>query len=349
MGFASDTTAPVAPEILAAILAANEGYARSYGDDALTSRVRDRIREVFEAPEAAVFLVPSGTAANALSLALLSDPWSAIYCHGDSHIAADECGAPEFFTGGAKLVPIAGEQGKMRPEALDAALANAGRGDVHHVVPGVLSITNVTERGTLYSVDEVARLAGIAKAEHLAVHMDGARFANSVVAAGCSPAEMTWKAGVDVLSFGASKNGCMGVEAVVIFDPRKSWEFELRRKRGGHLVAKYRFLAAQFDAYLRDGLWLELARRSNAAGVRLSAGLADVPGAELLAPADANLVFAALPRAAHLRALADDPAYHGPARRGGPADEALAVRLVCSWCTTAEDVDHFLSVIRGRD
>lgn len=242
MWFTSDNASGAAPEIMAAVARANDGYARSYGADALMDKVRDQLRDLFEAPEAAVFLVTTGTVANALSLALLTPPWGAVFCHTHAHIAEDECGAPEFYTSGAKLVLVGGAQGRMEPEALEAAILRAKGAGVHGVQPGAVSITNVTEAGTVHSVAEVAALAAVAKAHGLPVHLDGARFANALVATGATAAEMTWKAGVDALSFGGTKNGCLGVEAVVIFDPAKAWEFELRRKRAGHLMSKHRYL-----------------------------------------------------------------------------------------------------------
>ena len=193
---------------------------------------------------------PWFTAANALALAILTPPWGAVFCHRNAHVEEDECGAPEFYTGGAKLVLIDGPDARITPEALRATVIATAQGGVHNTQRGPVTITNATEAGTVYSAAEVAALCTVAREFGLPVHMDGARFANALVAAGCTPAEMTWKAGVDVLSFGGTKNGCMGVEAVVIFDPAKAWEFELRRKRGGHLFSKHRYLSAQMDAYL---------------------------------------------------------------------------------------------------
>ncbi len=245
MWFTSDNASGAAPEVMAAVARANEGYARSYGADALMDRARDLVREVFEAPEAAVYLVTTGTVANALSLSLLTPPWGSVFCHTHAHIAEDECGAPEFYSHGAKLTLIPGAHGRMEAGALEAAILRAKGAGVHGVQPGALSITNVTEAGTVYSVAEIAELAGVARAHGVPVHLDGARFANALVATGATAADMTWRAGVDVVSFGGTKNGCMGVEAVVIFDPAKAWEFELRRKRAGHLMSKHRFLSAQ--------------------------------------------------------------------------------------------------------
>ncbi len=343
MWFTSDNASGAAPEIMAAVARANDGHARSYGADALMDKVRDQLRDLFEAPEAAVFLVTTGTVANALSLALLTPPWGAVFCHTHAHIAEDECGAPEFYTSGAKLVLVGGAQGRMEPEALEAAILRAKGAGVHGVQPGAVSITNVTEAGTVHSVAEVAALAAVAKAHGLPVHLDGARFANALVATGATAAEMTWKAGVDVLSFGGTKNGCLGVEAVVIFDPAKAWEFELRRKRAGHLMSKHRYLSAQMTAYLEDGLWLKLAAHANAMGARLARGLAQMPEVDLVHPVEANILFPEWPEGTHARLEAAGAMYYPyPAPMGRER-----ARLVASWSTTEADVDGFLAALRG--
>ena len=343
MFFTSDNAAGAAPEIMAAVQRANHGYARSYGADGAMDRVRDRLRRVFEAPEAAVHLVATGTAANSLALALFCPPWGAVFAHGEAHIALDECGAPEFYTGGAKLVPVAGAHGLITPATLSEAMAKIGESGVHGVQRGMLSLTNVTEAGTVYSAAEVATLAAMARDRGLPVHLDGARFANALVATGATPAEMTWKAGVDVLSFGGTKNGCLGVEAVVIFDPEKSWEFELRRKRGGHLFSKHRYLSAQMEAYLEGDLWLRLAAHANAMGARLAAGIAAIPAASLRHPVPANMLFPEWTPGTHDRAEAQGAAYYRM-----PAPEGReAARLVASWSTTEADVDGLLAALRG--
>ncbi len=343
MWFTSDNASGAAPEIMAAVARANDGYARSYGADALMDKVRDQLRDLFEAPEAAVFLVTTGTVANALSLALLTPPWGAVFCHTHAHIAEDECGAPEFYTSGAKLVLLGGAQGRMEPEALEAAILRAKGAGVHGVQPGAVSITNVTEAGTVHSVAEVAALAAVAKAHGLPVHLDGARFANALVATGATAAEMTWKAGVDALSFGGTKNGCLGVEAVVIFDPAKAWEFELRRKRAGHLMSKHRYLSAQMTAYLEDGLWLKLAAHANAMGARLARGLAQMPEVDLVHPVEANILFPEWSEGTHARLEAAGAMYYPyPAPMGRER-----ARLVASWSTTEADVDSFLAALRG--
>ncbi len=352
MWFASDNTGPAAPEIMEAVAAANEGYARPYGADPLTARVQDRIREIFEAPDAIVHLVSTGTAANALALATLTPPWTSIFCHRQAHIEEDECGAPEFYTGGAKLTLIEGEHAKIDPAGLRRALGFAARAGVHNVQRGALSLTQATEMGATYSPDEVRALSAIAKEFDVPVHMDGTRFANAVARLGCTPAELTWKAGVDVLCLGASKNGAMAAEAVIFFagDRAKTWEFELRRKRGGHLFSKMRFVAAQMDRWLTDGLWLSLAARANAAADRMAEGLRASNLARLDHPVQANALFPALPRAAHRRLHEAGAVYYmWPFDQSleGDDDEMLTCRLVCNWATTEADVDAFLDAARG--
>lgn len=350
MFFASDNGSPVHPRVMDAIVDANQGYVSSYGADAIMDEVRERIRDLFEAPEAAVYLVSTGSTANALSLASFCPPWGAIYCHRRAHIEEDECGAPEFFTGGAKVVLVDGDAPTMTPDALRAALHRTRHGDVHSVQRGMFSITNVAELGAVYSPAEVRALTDIARAEGLPCHMDGARFANAIAASGATPAEMTWKAGIDVLSFGGTKNGLMGVEAVVLFDPQKAWEFELRRKRGGHLFSKHRYLSAQMLAYLTDDLWLDMARNANAMAQRLGTGLRQMPDVEIQHAMDANIVFAKWPRIGH-RTLQDSGARYYLTANGasleGAESDPLPARLVASWCTRDEDVDRFLSILQG--
>ena len=347
MFFASDNTGPVHPEIMAALNAANEGYAMGYGADALMTRVRDRIRAEFEAPEAAVYLVATGTAANSLALATLSNPWETIFCAPVAHIHEDECNAPEFYSGGAKLT-LVGADDKMTPDALRAAIAAEETRGVHGPQRGPVSITNVTERGTVYSVSEVAALCAVAKEHGLPVHMDGARFANALVATNASPAEMTWRAGVDALSFGGTKNGCMGVEAVVFFDPAKAWEFELRRKRGAHLFSKHRYLSAQMAAYLEGDLWLRLARQANAGAATLAEGL-EAAGAGFAWAPQANMIFPTFPRRAHQALHAAGAQYYvwEGALEGDDPEEALTARLVCDWSVSDEGIARFLEALRG--
>ncbi|MXU64238.1 threonine aldolase family protein [Oceanomicrobium pacificus] len=350
MWFTSDNAGPAAPEVMAAVQAANEGFAWSYGEDALMAEVEAQIRDQFEAPDAKVYLVATGSAANSISLACLTPPWGAIYCHPLAHVEIDECGGPEFYTGGAKLVLVDGQDGKMDPDALALKLAAARVPDVHHVQKSTLSLTNVTEMGTLYTPAELGRLTSLAKDAGLRVHLDGARFSNAVAALGCSPAELSWKAGVDMLSFGGTKNGCMGVEAVVLFDPDLAWEFELRRKRGAHLFSKHRFLSAQMAAYLKDGLWLDLAARANRAAARLAAGLGAMEDVTLLAPVEANMIFLHLSEARNAAAEAGGVTYYSwPDLTRTPDEKAapLAARLVCDWSKTDAEIDRTLAAFAG--
>lgn len=338
MFFASDNGAPCPPQVMAALARANEGPAMPYGNDPLSQQIADRIRTVLEAPEAAVYLVSTGTAANALALATICPPFGAVFCHEDAHVQQDECGAPEFFSG-AKLLTVPGMHGKMTPDALEAAIARQGVRVVHSVQPGAVTVTDVTEAGTVYSRAEIAALSAVAHAHGLPVHLDGARFANALAATGESPADLTWKAGVDVLSFGGTKGGLMGAEAVVFFDTAKAWEFELRRKRGGHLFSKHRYLAAQFDGWLQGDLWLDLAAHANAMARRLADGLGRIPGCALLHPTEANIVFATLPKAAHDRARVAGARYYDMG--------AGKARFVTSWVTGEAEVDSLLASLAG--
>ena len=339
MIFTSDNASAATPEVMAAVLAANTGYQPSYGADAAMERITAMIRDIFAAPNAAVYLVATGTAANALALAAHVQPYHAIFAHTAAHIDMDECGAPEFFTNGAKIIRVAGDHGKMDAGALKLALKATGT-SVHGVQKGMLSLTNVTEAGTVYSPDETATLAALARAHNLPVHLDGARFANAVIATGAHPADLTWRAGVDVLSFGGTKNGCLGVEAVVMFNPAKAWEFELRRKRAGHLVSKHRFLSAQMEGYLEGGAWLARAAHANTMAQRLAAGLT-ARGATLLHPVDANMMFVQWPKGTSHRLRAAGAAFYDM-----PAAEGFeGARLVASWSTTEADVDGFLTLV----
>ena len=346
MNFASDNAGGVHPRVMAALAAANEGQVPSYGTDRITRAAQDRVREVFEAPNAAVHFVMSGTAANALSLSLLAPGWGKIYCHSDAHIQTSETGSPEFFTGGAKLLLVPGADGRITPTALSRALAANGRDSVHAGANMALSLTNATEWGTVYDPAEVATLSAIAREMGLSVHMDGARFANALAALQVSPADLTWRAGVDILSLGATKNGCMGVEAVVIFDPEKAEEFEFRRKRGGQLASKHRYLSAQILAWLEGGLWLDLAGRANATAAELAVGLAALPGVSIDQKVQTNAVFATLPRALHDKARAAGAQYHlWPHDQAEDGEEPVSIRLVAGWDADPADVRAFLSAL----
>ncbi len=347
MQFTSDNISPCAPELLDAVAAANAGPARPYGADPISGRLDALVSALFERA-VRVHLVATGTAANALALGCLCPPWASVLCHRNAHVEEDECGAPEFYTGGAKLMLVGGPHAKIDPGELDRALRFVGRAGVHNVQKGALSLTQATEAGAVYSPDEIAALCAQAGAHGLPAHMDGTRFANAVSRLGCSPADLTWRAGVDMLCLGATKNGAMAAEAVILFDEAKAWEFELRRKRGGHLHSKMRFLAAQMEAYLSDGLWLRLAGRANAMADRLAAGLRAMQGVEIRHPVEANMVFPRFKRSGHRALGAAGAQYYlwpGDQSLDGPDDEMLGCRLVCSWSTTEAEIDAFLAAL----
>jgi threonine aldolase len=351
MNFASDNTAGIAPGILKAIADAAGGYAPGYGNDDTTRALERRLCDLF-GREVAVFLVPTGTAANALGLAHVTPPWGAVLCHDHSHIVTDECGAPEFFGGGLKLVGLPGQGCKLTPDAVKTAVARHSGHVPHQVNAFSLSLTQATEAGTLYRIDEIAELAALAHAHGLAVHMDGARLGNALARMNVPPADMTWKAGIDVLSFGATKGGAMAAEAVVVFDPQRAAFMGERRKRGGHLVSKHRFLAAQVAAYLEGGYWLDLARHANGMADRLADALR-AAGIEIVWPVEANLVFALLPEDLDRRLKAAGASYYirGPHMLAGNArvkGQGLLARFVTSFATTGEDIENFARLIQNR-
>ncbi len=349
MYFASDNAGPAHPSVLNAMIAANQGYAMGYGADPIMASVRTKIRDLFEAPEACVYLVATGTAANSILLGTMANPWDTVFCTAMAHINEDECNAPEFYMGGAKLTLVPDDKARMTPEELRAAIGKEQSRGVHGPQRGPVSITQVTEKGTVYSLDQIRAITAVARDFGLKTHLDGARFTNALVALDCSPAEMTWKAGIDTVSFGGTKNGLLGVEACVIFDPALAWEFELRRKRGGHLFSKHRYLSAQMDAYLTDGLWLDMARAANARTAQLANGMRSHAATEMLYPVEANIIFFRATRAEHQRLKQGGAIYYvmdGDETQGDPA-EPLTGRLVCDWSMTAEGVDQFLTVLRG--
>jgi threonine aldolase len=331
---------PVCDAIMAAINAANNGSVPSYGDDELTQRLQAVVSEVF-GTEVAIFPVTTGTAANALALSQIVPPFGAVYCHDAAHIVTDECGAPEFFTGGARTIGFPAADGKIGPEQVASAIAFAVDMGRHHVKPGAVSLSQATEWGTVYELTEVSALAAVAKQHGLPVHMDGARFANALVHLGCTPAEVTWQNGVDVLSLGATKNGALCAEAVVFFDPSRARDFERRRKRAGHLWSKLRFVSAQLLAYFEHGLWLDNARHANAMASALARGLRDVPGASLLQSVDANEVFVALPETTVAALERQGFRFYRWPRSAPPA--GVAIRLVTSYATPRAHVEEFLA------
>jgi threonine aldolase len=347
MKFASDNWAGASMRVRDAIIAASDGFAPAYGLDATTAALVDRLGQLFER-EVAVFLVPTGTAANALSLGALCPPYGSVLAHEEAHVIGDEYGAPEFFTQGARLVGIGGIGGKLTPDAVAATLARLAASGPRVAVPSALSITQATECGTLYSPAEVAALGSIAKEGGLAVHMDGARFANAVAALGCTPAEVTWKAGVDILSFGGSKNGALMAEAVVVFDEARADDVDWRRRRGGHVLSKARLISSQFMALVTDGHWLELAGHANAMAARLAVGLA-AAGHRIPWPTQANEVFPILPRTSVARLKAAGADFYewtstSLAASDQPASDETMVRLVASFATTTGEVERFLEI-----
>ncbi|HJW41950.1 MAG TPA: low specificity L-threonine aldolase [Rhizomicrobium sp.] len=341
MNFASDNHYGASSQILAALAAVGQSPAPAYGADPLTATVRERLCGIFER-EVAAYPVINGTTANSLSLATLVPPHGAILCHEEAHIAVDECGAPEFFTHGAKLVPIAGADAKLTPSAIERALKHFQKGFVHHAQPLAISLTQATELGTVYSPDEIRAISLVARDRGMKLHMDGARFANALVGLGCTPAELTWKSGVDVLSFGATKNGALAAEAVVFFDPADAADFEYRRKKSGHLISKMRFVSAQLDAYLADGHWLANARRANGLAQRLAQGLARAKAVTVAHPVSANAVFARMPEGLATKLRAAGAVFYD---WGAPKDGEVLARLMLSFATPDEDVARFLEVV----
>lgn len=347
MFFASDNGLGASDKVMRAIVEANAGPRLGYGRDDATRHVEQRLSDLFER-DVGVYMVITGSAANGLALSTLTPPWGIVLCHEESHVIEDECCGPEFFTGGAKLVGIPGAGAKISAAALEHTLKKLPRRVPHNAPAHALSITQSTEYGLTYSVDEVRTLAGIAKAHDLAVHMDGARFANAVAQLGCSPADVTWKAGVDVLSFGTTKGGGLACEAIVFFDPARGTDMVRRRMRGGHLLSKHRFLAAQMDAFLDGGHWLELARHANAAASRLAAGLKAVPGVRVPFTPEANGVFPILPQRVEAALKAAGAVFYPWSDRSLPDGMAVGpdeviVRLITSFATTNEDVDRFVA------
>jgi threonine aldolase len=344
MNFRSDNETGAHPAIIEAVgKAFSAGSAFSYGADEWTQRVERRLREIFEKPDLVAFPVLTGTAANGLALACCTPPWGAIFAHPTAHIASEETNAPETFTSGARIFRVDGGDGKIDPKKLADALAQPVYGVVHFSQPSAVSITQATECGTVYSPDEIAALSTSTRRHGLKLHMDGARFANALSFVGCSPAELSWKAGVHALSLGATKNGAMGAEIVVFFNPELARDFEFRRKRAGHLLSKQRLLSAQLEAYFTDGLWLANARHANAMARRLVAGLTPFKGVQLLYRVDANEIFIVLPARVH-DALQSGGAQYHPWPSDRPGERAF--RLVTAFDTDPADVDRFLAIAK---
>ncbi len=338
--FRSDNTLGCSPEIAEALARTGSGALSPYGNDEITARLRERCREHFET-DLEILPVLTGTGGNSLAIATMTPPWGAVFCHEDAHIHRDELGAPEFFTEGAKLVPIPGEHGKIRPEELERMIHEIG--DTRRMaIPSCLSLTNATEAGTVYSADETRALCEVAHRFDLGVHVDGARFANAVVSTGSTLAEMSWKAGVDMLIFGGTKNGAMAAELIVLFKPEMIEQLRFRWHRSGHRLSKMRFLSAQLDAYLTDDLWLRNARNANGMAARIRQGIEGVTGVEILRPVDANILLLRFSPAL-LTALRSAGFLFYDWEIFGPG----AVRLVTGFSTTPADADALVAAIRA--
>ncbi|MEJ2401324.1 MAG: beta-eliminating lyase-related protein [Xanthomonadales bacterium] len=337
--FRSDNESPAAPEVMAALARANEGAAWAYATDDWSMRLDDAYSELFGTPTR-VLPLSTGTAANSIALASVTPPWGAVLAHRAAHIYNDECGAPEFYGHGLRIVPIDSPDGRLAPDALASAVrANEGHG-VHSYLPAAVSLTQSTECGTVYQPDEVAAVCEIARRGGMVTHMDGARFANAVARLGCHPGDITWRAGVQMLSFGASKNGCMAAEALLLFDRHGVLEHAERlRKRSGHLLSKMRYVSAQLLAYVEDGLWLRMAERANRQAARFAAAIAAHDEAELEYPVEANEVFVrwSLEGFSRLEAA-------GIEFLAWPGRDDLA-RFVFSHCTTDEETEALCAAL----
>ena len=334
--FASDNYAGICPEALQALLSANTGHATAYGDDEWTRRVSDRLRELF-ATDCDVYFVFNGTAANSLALSSLCQSYHSVICHELAHVATDECGGPEFFSNGSKLLSAKGDNGKLTPDAILEVIER--RSDIHYPKPRVVTLTQVTEVGTLYHTEEVQAIAELAHSKGLRVHMDGARFANAVAALDVAPADITWRAGVDVLCFGGTKMGLPVGEAVIFFDRALAEDFAWRCKQAGQFASKMRFLSSPWLGILEGDAWLNHARHANAMAHRLSEGLAGIPGVNLMFPTQGNGVFASLPQEVQAGLHARGWHFYTFIGAGG-------CRFMCAWDTTPERVDALLADIR---
>ena len=351
MNLGSDNLAGASPKIMAALAQAAQGTQSPYGMDDHTKAASAALNQAFES-KAEIFFVATGTAANALALAQISKPWSAIFCHATAHINEAEAGAPEGLSGGAKIVGIDGAAGKIDVEGLRSAAMRFRKGWQPHVQPAALSLSQVTECGTLYQPGELSALCAFAQEQGLKVHLDGARFANAVVALGCKPAELSWKAGIDVLCLGATKDGALACEAIMFFDPALADEFTWRIKRAGHVLSKGRLLGAQMLAWLDQGHWLDLARHANAMAAQLQSGLSEIDGVELAWPVQANEIFVWLPAALQARLRAANITYAlwptlGTQFTGRLPHEGVFARFVTSFATTPDMIKTLLTAARA--
>ncbi len=348
MYFSSDNWAGAHPRIAESLSRHAEGFAAAYGTSALDRRMEQKFNDIFER-EVAVFFVGTGTAANSLSLAAVNRPGGVAFCHRGAHMFVDECGAPELFTHGSRLVPVDGALGKLDPVHLRQEIDRFPPDFVHAGRPIAVSVTQATEVGAVYTADELDTIAAICREHGLSLHMDGARFANALVHLGLSPAELTWKRGVDIMSFGATKNGCWCAVALVVFDPDRAADLPYIQKRAAHLFSKSRFISAQFEAYFKDDLWLRMAEAANARAQQLQAGLVASGKARLAWPADANEVFAILDRR-HADAIRQKGAqFHDwvPPHdlQDTLGDDEVLVRFVTSFALTEDHVTTFLDLL----
>ena len=342
LDFGSENTAPVHPAFVEALTEANVGFATNFEAEEWTAGAVRRLREFFEHDRLEAFTVTTGTAANAIALGAMVPPYGTILCHWDAHIETDECGAPEMFSFGARQVPLAGEHGRLSPDALAKHLSHARIGVVHSLQPAALSLTNLTEAGTAYTPDQIAALTAIARRYALGVHLDGARFANAAASVAATPAELSWKAGVDVLTLGTTKSGSFGVETIVSFNDRYNVGLAYLRKRSGHFSPKTRFLGAQLQAYMDDDRWLKNARHANAMALRLSRGLTALAGVTLVHPVEGNEVFVQMPDAMVERLVQRDCKFQRDWR-----PEPRHHRFVCSWATTEAQVAELIAVAQA--
>ena len=348
MNFASDNHYGVHPRILESLAEANTGSAMAYGGDDWTKKSEEQLSQVFE-KEIRVFWVTTGTAANGLSLSAITPPYGAVFCHSEAHIIGDECNSGEFFTAGAKIIGVQGRDGKITAATLENCLKRFVRGE-RDPKPKAVSITNATELGTVYAVDETQAISRLIKPRGLKLHMDGSRFANAIAGLGCSPAELTWKAGIDLMSFGATKNGALLLDAVIFFDLQAAEDFAHRRVRAGQQVSKARYLGAQMTAYLQDGLWLDNARRANALARRLAEGLRQSSTVRVAHPVEANMVYAIMPRALYDQLIASGVKFYPKMANelvGQIKDNEIVVRLVLSFATPEADVGRLLELVRA--
>jgi len=337
--YRSDNTGRAAPQILEALVQANQGTALGYGGDDWTAALQRRFSELFET-SVRVFPVATGTAANALALATLGPSWGIVYCSEVAHINTSEANATGFFGGGIKLAPIGGEHGKVSADLLAETLAGTSPAQLHRGKPAAVSLTQATDLGAVYRLDEIRAITEVAAHHGLRLHMDGARFANAVARLGCSPAELTWRSGIDIMSFGATKNGGALCDAIVVFSPDLADSLAVQLRRAGQVWSKMRFASAQLIAYVENGLWLEMAGASNKMAARIAAGLREIPAARLLAPVEANEIFLQLPSSAMDALEVDGFQFY---RRS----KTLA-RFVCRFDATEVEGDALLTALRSH-